>query len=179
MDLSLANSCSIGLKSSGDGSTAAGCPVGFMKVGDRYEKDPDRRVQAAILLVFDKIEELGSARQAPCASVSGNDRIAMIIPIVVSGNERLAMTVPVQTANANGALQMRSSCQRNAAAKPHHGPWIPGSDLSQLQTRGLEACVFSVCQGRHRRKMRSVRRSGSGMPFSLRLFADPPAQDRR
>ena len=35
-----------------------------MKAGDRYEKDPDRRVQAAISLVFDKIEELGSARQA-------------------------------------------------------------------------------------------------------------------
>ena len=39
-------------------------PVGFVKAGDRYEKDPDRRVQAAISLVFDKIEELGSARQA-------------------------------------------------------------------------------------------------------------------
>jgi hypothetical protein len=39
-------------------------PVGFIKVDDRFEKDPDRRVQAAISLVFDKIEELGSARQA-------------------------------------------------------------------------------------------------------------------
>ena len=35
-----------------------------MKAGDRYEKDPDRRVQDAITLVFDKVEELGSARQA-------------------------------------------------------------------------------------------------------------------
>jgi len=35
-----------------------------VKVGDRYEKDPDRRVQAAIKLVFDKVLELGSARQA-------------------------------------------------------------------------------------------------------------------
>jgi Recombinase len=32
--------------------------------GDRYEKDPDRRVQAAVALVFDKVLELGSARQA-------------------------------------------------------------------------------------------------------------------
>jgi len=32
--------------------------------GDRYEKDPDRRVQEAISLVFDKVLELGSARQA-------------------------------------------------------------------------------------------------------------------
>src|SRR6516162_350337 len=30
----------------------------------RYEKDPDRRVQDAITLVFDKVQELGSARQA-------------------------------------------------------------------------------------------------------------------
>src|SRR6267154_1468264 len=41
-------------------------PVGFVKAGDRYEKDPDRRVQEAIKLVFDKVEELGSARQALC-----------------------------------------------------------------------------------------------------------------
>lgn len=35
-----------------------------MKAGDHYEKDPDRRVQKAIELVFDKVSELGSARQA-------------------------------------------------------------------------------------------------------------------
>jgi hypothetical protein len=35
-----------------------------VKVGDRLEKDPDRRVQGAIELVFDKVAELGSARQA-------------------------------------------------------------------------------------------------------------------
>lgn len=39
-------------------------PVGFVKVGDRLEKDPDRRIQEAIVLVFDKVCELGSARQA-------------------------------------------------------------------------------------------------------------------
>jgi hypothetical protein len=38
--------------------------VGFVKAGDHYEKDPDRRVQEAISLVFDKVLELGSARQA-------------------------------------------------------------------------------------------------------------------
>ena len=38
--------------------------MGFVKAGDRYEKDPDRRVQEAIGLVFDKVLELGSARQA-------------------------------------------------------------------------------------------------------------------
>jgi len=35
-----------------------------VKAGDRLEKDPDCRVQEAISLVFDKVAELGSARQA-------------------------------------------------------------------------------------------------------------------
>ena len=39
-------------------------PVGYVKNGDRLEKDPDRRVREAIALAFDKVEELGSARQA-------------------------------------------------------------------------------------------------------------------
>lgn len=39
-------------------------PVGFVKAGDRIEKDPDRRVQEAIVLVINKVAELGSARQA-------------------------------------------------------------------------------------------------------------------
>ncbi|UFX12744.1 recombinase family protein [Sinorhizobium meliloti] len=39
-------------------------PIGFLKAGDRIEKDPDRRIQEAIALAFDKVAELGSARQA-------------------------------------------------------------------------------------------------------------------
>lgn len=46
------------------GELIVAAPVGFVKVGDRLEKDPDRRVQEAISLVFDKVAELGSARQA-------------------------------------------------------------------------------------------------------------------
>ncbi|MGA2843314.1 MAG: recombinase family protein [Steroidobacteraceae bacterium] len=46
------------------GELIVSAPVGFVKAGDHYEKDPDRRVQEAIVLVFDKVLELGSARQA-------------------------------------------------------------------------------------------------------------------
>ena len=46
------------------GELVVTAPVGFVKAGDQFEKDPDRRVQQAITLVFDKVEELGSARQA-------------------------------------------------------------------------------------------------------------------
>lgn len=46
------------------GELVVAAPVGFVKAGDKLEKDPDRRVQEAITLVFDKVAELGSARQA-------------------------------------------------------------------------------------------------------------------
>jgi DNA invertase Pin-like site-specific DNA recombinase len=46
------------------GELVVAAPVGFVKSGDRLEKDPDRRVQEAIRLVFDKVAEFGSARQA-------------------------------------------------------------------------------------------------------------------
>jgi len=46
------------------GELVVAAPVGFIKVGDRLEKDPDRRVQAAIMLAIDKVAELGSVRQA-------------------------------------------------------------------------------------------------------------------
>src|SRR6202521_5290949 len=48
------------------GELIVAAPVGYIKVGDRLEKDPDRRVQEAVILVFGKVEELGSARQALC-----------------------------------------------------------------------------------------------------------------
>jgi DNA invertase Pin-like site-specific DNA recombinase len=46
------------------GELIVAAPIGFVKAGDRFEKDPDRRVQEAIALVFATVTELGSARQA-------------------------------------------------------------------------------------------------------------------
>ena len=46
------------------GELVVAAPVGFVKAGDRLEKDPDLRVQAAIRLAIDKVAELGSVRQA-------------------------------------------------------------------------------------------------------------------
>jgi hypothetical protein len=46
------------------GELVVAAPVGFIKVGDRLERDPDRWVQAAIQLAIDKVAELGSVRQA-------------------------------------------------------------------------------------------------------------------
>ena len=48
----------------GAGELVVSAPAGFVKAGDRYEKDPDQRVQETNSLVFDKVLELGSARQA-------------------------------------------------------------------------------------------------------------------
>ena len=58
-------------------------PVGFVKDGDRYEKDPDRRVQEAITLVFDKVEALGSARQAVSGADFRADRFALSSSFVI------------------------------------------------------------------------------------------------
>jgi DNA invertase Pin-like site-specific DNA recombinase len=46
------------------GELVVAAPVGFLKTEDqRLEKDPDRRIQEAIRLVFDKFFELGTVRQ--------------------------------------------------------------------------------------------------------------------
>jgi DNA invertase Pin-like site-specific DNA recombinase len=46
------------------GELLVAAPVGYLKTeASGWEKDPDRRVQQAILLVFHKFLELGSARQ--------------------------------------------------------------------------------------------------------------------
>ena len=46
------------------GELIVSAPVGYVKLGDRLEKTPDLQVQEAVTLVFDKVWELGSVRQA-------------------------------------------------------------------------------------------------------------------
>jgi hypothetical protein len=45
-------------------------PIGYRKGELRFEKDPDRRLQEAVRLVFQKLGELGSVRQTCCGSSS-------------------------------------------------------------------------------------------------------------
>jgi DNA invertase Pin-like site-specific DNA recombinase len=45
------------------GELIVSAPVGYVKAEDRLEKDPDRRIQEAVLSVFSKFAELGSVRQ--------------------------------------------------------------------------------------------------------------------
>jgi len=70
------------------GELIVAAPVGFVKVGDRLEKDPDRRVQEAIILVFDKVAELGSVRQA-CESAPRLDPSAWNVDPALSSDHRL------------------------------------------------------------------------------------------
>jgi hypothetical protein len=46
------------------GELVVAAPIGYIKTEDpRLEKNPDRRVQEAIALIFRKFQEIGSVRQ--------------------------------------------------------------------------------------------------------------------
>jgi hypothetical protein len=70
LDLLRQRSLSVRYEKVRRGELIVSTPVGFVKAGDRYEKDPDRRVQEAIGLVFAKVLEHDqrSDRVAPAPS---------------------------------------------------------------------------------------------------------------
>src|SRR5262249_13562756 len=56
-------------------------PVGFVRTDtDRIEKVPDRQVQQAVQLVFQKFRELGSARQTMLWLRDAQIRVPVIVP---------------------------------------------------------------------------------------------------
>jgi len=63
LDLLRQRSVEARLEKAKRGELIVGSPAGYLKGEDRLEKDPDRRVQERVLLVFSKFFELGSARQ--------------------------------------------------------------------------------------------------------------------
>jgi DNA invertase Pin-like site-specific DNA recombinase len=71
------------------GELLVAVPVGYVKVDGRIEKDPDRRVQNAISLIFTKFLELGSARQVLLWLVDRD----LEVPVAKHGNRAGAETV--------------------------------------------------------------------------------------
>lgn len=63
------------------GELSVRLPVGYVKTENGIEKDPDRRVQKALTLVFDKFLELGSARQ----TMIWFSRSGMELPVGILG----------------------------------------------------------------------------------------------
>lgn len=84
MELSLFRQRSIAAikQKAGRGELFRSVAIGYLKTGDdRIEKDPDRRVQEAITLVFDKFVELQSVRQV----LVWMRREQILMPTVVHG----------------------------------------------------------------------------------------------
>ena len=106
------------------GELVVSAPIGFVKVGDRYEKDPDRRVQHAIALVFDKSSNsavrvrlcsgsmstpLICRRRAGMARSCGNARTTP--PCAGSSRTRfMAVRMPMVKSPPWRALTRRSHC---------------------------------------------------------------------
>ncbi|MEE8307914.1 MAG: recombinase family protein, partial [Gammaproteobacteria bacterium] len=68
---------------------------GYSRAGNQIVKDPNQRVQEAIMLVFNKFQELGSIRQTYCWFLQNN--IELPVNKSVGGQMQLVWKLPAQT----------------------------------------------------------------------------------
>lgn len=154
-------------------------PVGFKKTEDhRLEKDPDRRVQEAIGLVFDQFERIGSVRQTllwfhehgldlPCVTPRGE--VQWKRPIY--GTLYRLLTNPTYGGayaygkSEHGTVYEAGHARTNARRKPRDEWWafIPGTHEGYVEWARFERIQSAIRGKRRWRPKRAVR----------------PARDRR
>jgi SOUL heme-binding protein len=74
-------------------------------------------------------------------SVSGNERIAMTVPVEMRDAEHIAMTVPVETSETGATIRMRFFRRRNTRAKPPLRPWTISCGWSRSRSRRSACCA--------------------------------------
>ena len=129
--------------------------VGFVNVDGRIEMDPDKRVQQAVRLVFDKVWELGSARQAyewlvenriEIPSSSGRSAVwripryvnvlSMVKNPVYAGVYAYGRTKTMAQIESGQIRQIRQRQPRDnwlALIKDHHESYIELARFEQIQ----------------------------------------------
>jgi hypothetical protein len=123
------------------GELLQAAPVGYVKTEDqRLEKDPDLRVQQAILLVFRKFMELGTVRQT---------LMWFLEPERLFGSGRFIATTALVPASRNATLTIRGSFDNPSCASPSHNAAV---------NRAVVDRVSQVCFGAHDTRAMSLMR---------------------
>ena len=122
------------------GELIVAAPVGYVKAADRLEKDPDRRVQEAINLVFAKFAELGSARQTllwfiehelqlptRCRNAISSGNVPVMRPSTKSSPIRsTAALTATERPRANRAMPGQACAPASGAGRAKNGcPCVP------------------------------------------------------